>query len=93
MLCRGLDGEKLEWEVEAGRVGCCEADVSWRASGIASAGDSDDGSGLRRWNELVRRPLGCCGVGATTVLGLWSFRAGFTVINECIFNLLMVFNS
>jgi hypothetical protein len=27
------------------------------------------------------------------LLGLWSFRAGFPVVNECIFNLLMVFNS
>ena len=93
MLCRGLGSEKLEWGVEAGRVGCCEADVSWRASGIASARDSDDGSGLRRWNEPVRRPPGCCEVGATIVLDLWSFWAGFPVINECIFNLLMVFNS
>ena len=27
------------------------------------------------------------------LLGLWSFRVGFPVINECIFNLLIVFNS
>jgi hypothetical protein len=26
------------------------------------------------------------------LLGLWSFRAGFPMVNECIFNLLMVFN-
>jgi len=36
---------------------------------------------------------GLWGVAELELLGLWSFRAGFPVINECIFNILMVFNT